>query len=709
MTNFIHQIRYKISALLLVFGVLPAVVTFSLYVSNERVFENAFREPIKEIASTIGDVIDRNLFERYGDVQAFGLNTAAIELAQGGKLDVQRQLVNAMNGYMAKYGIYKLMILVDTKGKVLAVNDTAAGGSSLKVTSLYEMNFATAPWFKKTMAGNFLLGPNLFSGTVVGEPARNSIIARLYGEDGFVMPFAAPVKNAAEETVGVWVNFADFGLVEEIFATYYEKMKLSGKASAELTLLDRAGRVLVDYDPLGQGWTTYKRNFNIIGKLNLAEKGVAAAVAAVAGKTGSSNAVHARKKIVQAAGYAHSKGAYDYPGLGWSVLARVPSEEAYATVHRVYFEMLVTILVSVVVILIAGLIVGTIASRPIKAMTNAMHNLADGDTAVHIPAQDRKDEIGEMAAAVGVFKENALEKERLEAAAIEAEKEAVVAQQRARNELADNFESTVKGVVEGVASAASQLEASAQTMSASVEQTNSQATTVAAASEQASVNVQTVSATTDELASSVHEIGTQVAESAKIAGEAMDQARETDNIMQGLSESVNKIGEIVQLINDIAEQTNLLALNATIEAARAGEAGKGFAVVASEVKNLASQTGRATDEIGGQIADVQAGTEKSVAAIQAINGTINRINQITDMVASAVTEQQAATQEITRNTQEAAKGTSDVSANIQGVSQAVDVAGNASEEVLIAAKTLSGQADSLSTSVDGFIAHVRAG
>lgn len=704
-----NQIRTKLTSLFLIFGIVPAVALYAEFILSKPTFESAFRQPIQQVAMTIGDTIDRNLFERYGDVQAFGLNTAALEWQNWQNPVPENPLIQAMNGYMTGYGIYKLMILVDTKGKVLAVNTVDPLGNSIDSTGIYKQNFSQASWFKSAIDGKFLEGPDGFTGTVVEQPARQNVVAQVYGDDGYTMAFSAPVKDSSGHVIGVWVNFADFGLVEEIVATFYHDFAAQGMSNAELTVLDPSGRIIVDYDPKGQGWTEYKRNFDVIGKLNLAEKGVEAAVAAVAGKTGSMDSVHARKQITQAAGFSHTNGAYAYPGLGWSALVRIPVNEAYAALNAVDIEMTVSIAVAAVLILAIGLIIGNRASGPINTMTGAMAALSGGNIATEIPALDRKDEIGSMAQAVSVFKDNAIEKERLQAEQLEAEQRAAEDRRAARNDLADSFENAIKGIVDGVASASTELEATAQTMSASAEQTTHQASTVSGAAEAASANVQTVAAAAEQLSASVNEIGTQVAESSRISNEAVIQAESTNEYVRGLSTSAQKIGEVVQLINDIAEQTNLLALNATIEAARAGDAGKGFAVVASEVKSLASQTAKATEEIGGQITDVQSATEKTVAAIDMIGATITRMNEIATGVASAVEEQGAATLEITRNTQQASDGTAEVSTNIQGVSLAAAEAGTASSQVLSSAGDLSKQAESLSTEVDNFIEKVRTG
>jgi methyl-accepting chemotaxis protein len=356
-----------------------------------------------------------------------------------------------------------------------------------------------------------------------------------------------------------------------------------------------------------------------------------------------------------------------------------------------------------------GFVVARGITKPVTAMTQAMGILANGDTTVQIPAQGQKDEIGAMADAVQVFKDNMIETERLRAAQEEAKKRAEAERRKALLDLADEFESSVGGVVGAVTSAATELQSTAQTLSATAEETSRQSTAVAAASEQTTQNVQTVAAATEELTSSIREISNQVTESTGIVGGAVTQAEDTNAKVKGLSEAAQKIGEVVTLINEIASQTNLLALNATIEAARAGEAGKGFAVVASEVKNLATQTAKATEEIAGQVKSIQDSTESAAQAIQAITVTINRVNEISTAIASAVEEQGAATQEISRNVQEASTGTAEVSSNISGVTHASQQTSAGSAEVLSAASELAKNGERLKKEVDTFLHTVRAG
>jgi methyl-accepting chemotaxis protein len=348
-------------------------------------------------------------------------------------------------------------------------------------------------------------------------------------------------------------------------------------------------------------------------------------------------------------------------------------------------------------------------ARPMTRLNGAMATMAAGHLDVVIPGASRGDEIGDIAKTVTVIRENAEQKARDEAEArIDLDKVTVATRKREMVKLADDFEDAVGIIVETVSSASTQLEASAGTLTATAERAQHLTTAVAAASEEASTNVRSVASATEEMASSVNEISRQVQESADIANAAVAQARKTNDRVAELAKAAARIGDVVELINTIAGQTNLLALNATIEAARAGDAGRGFAVVASEVKALAEQTAKATGDISQQIQGIQAATQESVGAIKEIGDTIGRMSEIASTIASAVEEQGAATQEISRNVQQAAQGTMQVSSNITDVQRGAGETGSASSQVLAAAQSLSGESSRLKLEVGRFLDSVRA-
>jgi methyl-accepting chemotaxis protein len=351
--------------------------------------------------------------------------------------------------------------------------------------------------------------------------------------------------------------------------------------------------------------------------------------------------------------------------------------------------------------------IGRGISKPIVGMTGTMERLAADDLDIQIRGLERKDEIGSLARSLEVFKRNAVEAKRLAA----REAEAVAARaQRAQtiDRHIGTFDSSVRDALEVLTASATQLHAAAEALTAAVGTADGRSTSVASAAGQASANVQTVAAATEELAASIAEITVQVTRSNEIANQAVREASDTQSTIGSLSEAAQRIGAVVRLINDIASQTNLLALNATIEAARAGEAGKGFAVVASEVKALANQTGKATEEIATQVNSMQSATQAAVAAIDRINDTIGRMNEISTQIAAAMEEQGAATREISRNVQQAATGMEEVTRDIGGINSAVGETAAASDEVLAAAKSLGNQSGILKTDVGAFFGQIRA-
>jgi methyl-accepting chemotaxis protein len=379
------------------------------------------------------------------------------------------------------------------------------------------------------------------------------------------------------------------------------------------------------------------------------------------------------------------------------------AQRAISTQH----SLIVVATVTALTLLISSLVARSI-TRPLHRVTSTMKEIAEGRIDAEVPGVGRGDEVGEIAAAVEVFKTNAAARQRLETEQHEQEARSAALRRADTLQLADTFDNAIGRIIDAVSSSATELEASATSLTTTAARSQDRATVVAGASEEASTNVQSVASATEEMTSSVHEISRQVQESARIANEAVAQARQTNDSVGELANAAARIGDVVELINTIAGQTNLLALNATIEAARAGEAGRGFAVVANEVKALAEQTAKATGEISQQISGIQAATQQSVSAIQGIGETIAKMSEISSTIASAVEEQGAATQEISRNVQQAAHGTREVSANIVEVQRNATETGSASAHVLSAARSLSDDSRRLKDEVGRFLDSVRA-
>jgi methyl-accepting chemotaxis protein len=387
--------------------------------------------------------------------------------------------------------------------------------------------------------------------------------------------------------------------------------------------------------------------------------------------------------------------------------AATAGTEASASYDAAFMMVVAILVVSAVLGAGIGIYLVKDVSSGIASIVKPMQALGAGDLSAVVPHQGMKTEIGTMGDALQVFKQALIDKKAADEAAM-VDAEAKIERGRRVDSITRDFESMIGEIVDTVSSASTELEASAGTLTATAERSQQLTTMVAAASEEASTNVQSVASATEEMASSVNEISRQVQESATIAGQAVDQARKTNDRVGELAKAAARIGDVVELINTIAGQTNLLALNATIEAARAGEAGRGFAVVASEVKALAEQTAKATGEISMQISGIQAATQESVGAIKEIGDTIGRMSEISSTIASAVEEQGAATQEISRNVQQAAQGTMQVSSNITDVQRGASETGSASSQVLSAAQSLSSESSRLKVEVGKFLSSVRA-
>ena len=368
-------------------------------------------------------------------------------------------------------------------------------------------------------------------------------------------------------------------------------------------------------------------------------------------------------------------------------------------------------------------------TRPLSEVVGALNRLAEGDTGATVD-YDGGDEIGDVARAFRSFKQKTLELQRLQREQREQERQAAEEARRAEQaearaaderrrqleqerrratlELADMLEDSVKEVADTLASTTAELATTARSMSSTADETARRAAAVAAASEQTSANMQTAASATEQMAGSVQEISRQVQLSTTVAQNGVDAAKRTGAVVASLAEGARRIGDVITVIGDIAEQTNLLALNATIESARAGDGGKGFAIVASEVKALASQTGKATEEIRAQIANMQQITDQTVASIEGVESAIGQIHDAVASISAAIEQQSAATQDISNNVQQASTSTGEVSRNVSGVNDAAAETGSASAQVLASSKELSQRAETLRAQTDKILGDLRA-
>jgi len=871
--------RWKQTLLFLLVGLLPLLVVFGVSRVSFEEIRGLNASNLQTVSEGIADRIDRSLFERYGDVQAFGLNQAVQD--QGGWYKKSGSLVEVMNQYVDTYDIYYLTVLVDLDGRVIAVNSRNEQGQPIATEHLYGKNYRGATWFKDVIDERFYTsqagnvgGAGEVTGTVIVPLHVDEDVKKAYpGDEGLSLGFAAPVRDAGGKVIAVWYNHARFSLVEDIILAAYQSLKSKGLDGAELTLLNEKGQVIVDYDPAyGVGdEKSVHHDLNVLMNLNLVEKGVGAAKKAVVEKeSGFEYARHARKKIEQAAGYAHLRGALGFPGMSWSVLTRMPDTTVNASIIGIENRIATIMAVFALLILVFGYLSARAITGPITQLAGGLDEFSRGNLRglEDLPVRSR-DELGRLAGSFnglaagvrrflkntegllkgeippsenfgleGEFEDNlrhmraqAEEKKKADAGMarvmsmvenapinvmfadsknftiqymnpaslatlkkienlltcraddvlgksidifhkephrqrrllsdpanlphetqfelgdetislkasaiydnnnkyigpmvtwevitkrIAMERESALAREREQKQAEElrfkvdamlevvnaaaegdlSREITVRGddaigqMAEGlrkffadlrrslgeIGNTAGELTTSSdslkeisQQMGANAEETSVQGGVVSTAANEVSSNVQTVAAAVEQMSASIKEIAENANEAASVGSSAVNVAEQTNRTVGKLGESSAEIGQVIKVITSIAEQTNLLALNATIEAARAGDAGKGFAVVANEVKELANQTARATDDISQKIQAIQLDTENAVSAIGEITNIINRINDFQGTIASAVEEQTATTGEIGRNIADAARGSGEIAKNVEGVAQA---------------------------------------
>ncbi|MFK8024574.1 MAG: methyl-accepting chemotaxis protein [Ilumatobacter sp.] len=616
---------------------------------------------MRTAAVEAGDKIDRNLFERYGDVQAFASNPAARgdEIARTGAIDF----------FTTTYGIYDLMAIVDRSGTITAVNTVDGSGQPVRSGQLVGLDVSGEEWFDVHARGETPSG-----GTFYADVERDALVRELYGDDRLTLPFSAPIADDAGDFAGVWFNAASFErIVTDIMETTREDLIASGVTSTETQVLRSDGVLIDDADT------------DSILEFNLAGAGIEAAQLSVSdgdAVSGYTTEIHARRGVEQVNGWAATDGALGFAGYDWGVLVRVDKSEALVAATEIRNGILATAAVSAVIIAALAWLLARGVSRPVVEASARARRIAQGEVDVEPMNLARKDEIGELADSFDDMSEMIGTVGRKARAIADRELSAEVLDDETPGALGEAFETMVaslRSVIDQMKDSSDELAGAAEVLSsvstsvgASAEHTSAEAASASESGEEVSSSVATVAAAIEEMNASIRDVAGSAGQASAAVRQAVRASHVSSDTVAKLGQSSVEIGRAVEAISAIAEQTNLLALNATIEAARAGEAGKGFAVVANEVQELANQTVTATAEISERVQAIQADTEGAAEANRQVTETIEQIDTISTQITAAVEEQSATTQEIARSIEEAANGTQSIARSITDVANAAE-------------------------------------
>ena len=660
------SVTAKLVAVFVVFGSVPMGIVGWMGYSAVGQITDSIGANFKGLAGNIANKIDRNLSERYGDVQAFSLNRIIGERYNWYVSDSNNEISTTMNEYVKTYGIYYLTMLVDLEGDIIAVNFADSAGDPLDTAYLYTKNFKEAPWFQALLAEQYTTkmaftaeGNDASTGTYVEDLHIDEDVKTVYpGDPGLTIGFSAPFYMNGE-LMGFWTNRAKFSLVEGIVQDAYRELKASGLPTSEITLMDGEGRVIVDYDPASVGAEEMNHDFeNTLFKMNLAEQGLDIAQKAVAGESGYQLAYHPSKEIWQLAGYNHLTGANGFPGMNWSVLVRAPQDEAAVAAIAFQRNLMMAALMCMGAILALGLWIGRSSARALIQVNDVAQLAAMGDMTQRIPVTSH-DELGKMSEALNTMFENVAQ---------------VVGEVR---QAADQVATAAGEISQGnddLSQRTSDQASSLEETSASMEEMTSIVKQNADNSKQA-----------NQLAIAAREVAEK---GGKITADAVQA-------MDGINKSSKKIADIINVIDEIAFQTNLLALNAAVEAARAGEQGRGFAVVATEVRNLAQRSAGAAKEIkqliNESVQKVGDGSELVNQSGKTLDEIVGSVKRVTDIIS-----------EISAASQEQSSGIDQVNKAIMQMDQTTQQNAALVEQAASSAQSMQQQAASLQREVDFF-------
>ena len=658
--------HFKLALLFCLFGFVPMAVVGLIAYNASLTIEGSVGTRFHAMAEGVADKIDRNLFERYGDVQAFGFNQVLDQKSAWYRTEAEDNPIRqVINQYVDTYDLYSLSLLVDLEGRVIAVNSKDADGKSIQTQNLYKKNYADTPWFRALKAQQFTTtmpfaapGNTVATGTYIEDLHVDQDVKAAYpGDDGLTLGFSAPVYRDGK-VVAYWTNRAKFSLVEDILRVAQTVMKNAGFANSGVLLLDKDGKILADYEPAGAGTDQFQHDFSRLFTTNLADRGLTAAKGAVAGKPGFATEPHPRTGLPHVIGYTHLKGALGYPGMNWSVLILVDHADATADASAINRNVLIAIILCMVVILSIGIVVGRSGAKGIRLVSEAAKKLAGGALNVRVPVTTQ-DEMGQLA--------------------------------RAFNEMGEKLGSTIAEVRE----AAESVSAGAEQITKANEDLSQRTSEQASALEETSASMEEMTSSVKQNADNAKQANQLALAARNVADQGGSVTTRAVEAMGEINKSSKKIADIITVIDEIAFQTNLLALNAAVEAARAGEHGRGFAVVAAEVRNLAQRSATAAKEIKGLINEsIQRVTDGSSLVDQSgktLGGIVTSVKRVTDIIA-----------EITAASQEQASGIDQVNKAIMQMDETTQQNAALVEETTSASQSMKDQAKELIRQVEVF-------
>ncbi|MBX3118716.1 MAG: HAMP domain-containing protein [Fimbriimonadaceae bacterium] len=731
----------RLILLFLLFGLLPAIALTILALRITTGIAQNDKDRLESAAVTVNSRIERNLYERYGDVQAFGLNTELYNQEYWYKTQPDAPLRALMNRNLATYTpIYLMSMMVDLNGRVIAISSKSDTGEPVNTDRYFSKNFKDQEWFKNCVSGKFLETDQL-SGTWVDDVQVDEDIKEIFKTDGMYIGYASPVHDRSGKIIGVWRNYAKMKVVQEIFEEAYQELKQSGYKSAHLTLINDQGVVLTDYNPMATGKTEYVNDMNVLLKRNLKEEGYAPAVLATSDKSGAVDATDKKSSKALAVGYHRSHGALGYAGLGWSVLVQIDGSEIYATAASTRKIAIAIVLIATVLIAVFAYLLSKAIVRPLNEMSSTLKEVYVGNTDVTIKHQG-EDEIGLLAngfrTLIGKLHEQIgwaknIANGDLRVRKGESDENDALGQAfRGMASTLSTVIGSVKSFSRRVSGASDDLKDTAnsftessktitersQTVASSVSDTARAAHEVAQACQEQANHINNVVAqvqTMHEAMEKVEEMAVKTAEStveateiATSGGQAVMQTLdgmsvirkttgEASSKLTDLEQKSSQIDEIVRMIDDIAEQTNLLALNAAIEAARAGEQGRGFAVVAEEVRKLAERSQTSTKEITALIQEVRTLVSDSTSAMGQATEAVEDGTRLSELAREAlenilekVEELRKPVESVTTHAREVKSMAEDVHSSMNKAAHVTEQNAAAAEEMAASASEIQG-------------------